>query len=83
MSRAFLVSGTVAWLIAKVLAFAIRRRPPDELVDQIILRGNPVKTTVFPSTHAAVVAALAIAAMPFVGRFSRRLSAIVVVLVGF
>ena len=83
LSRALLVSGTSAWLIAKVLAFAIRRRPPDELVDQIILRGNPVKTTVFPSTHAAVVAALAIAAMPFVGRFSRRISAIVVVLVGF
>lgn len=83
LAQAFLASGAVAWASAKALGFVVRRQPPDEVIDQIIVRGHLVKTTVFPSTHAAVVAALAIAAMPYIGRFGRRASAAVVVFVGF
>ena len=83
LARSFAVGGLAAWACAKGVGLIVHRSPPDEALDQIVLHGIALKPTVFPSTHAAVVAALAVAAMPYLGRFGRRASAVVVVLVGF
>ena len=81
LARAVMVSGSAAWLVAKVLTVVVDRRQPDDVLDQVVVRGRAVVTSSFPSTHCAVVAALAVVASPYLGRFGRRLGVFLVVAV--
>ncbi len=80
LARAVVVVGGASWILARVLNAVIGRPQPDEVLDQIVVRGRVVASS-FPSTHCAVAAALAVVAAPYLGRVGRRLSVLVAVAV--
>lgn len=81
LARAVMVAGTASWILAKVLNAAVGRRRPDEILDQVVVRGRVIASS-FPSTHGAVAAALAVVAAPYLGRVGRRLSVLGAIAVG-
>ena len=66
------VAGTAAWMTAKAVKLAVNRERPGVLFDAVTLRVVEAHDLGFPSSHAAIAAALAAAAGPYVGRRTRR-----------
>lgn len=82
LTVALLLAGTAAWWLAKgVKAVFDRPRPGDLLLD-VHLRHAPTEGLGFVSGHAAVAAALASAAWPWLGRTGRIVAVTLVVVVG-
>lgn len=71
MARDMLVSGLLAYLAADWVKGVVGRERPAGLVDANLLDGN-VSGIGFISGHAAVAAALATAAVPYLSRRGRR-----------
>lgn len=67
------LSGTAAWVLAKVVKDVAHRGRPGVLLEDVILRGVPATGHGFVSGHAAVAAALATVASSDVSRRTRRL----------
>jgi undecaprenyl-diphosphatase len=59
-----LVSGSAAWVLAKVVKRFVGRERPHRILSAVRLRGTEEGDLGFPSGHAAVSAALSTAAMP-------------------
>jgi undecaprenyl-diphosphatase len=82
LTAAVLLAGTAAWWLAKGVKALFDRPRPAGLLDGVHLRHAPTEGLGFPSGHAAVAAALAAAAWPWLGRTGRILAVILVVVVG-
>jgi undecaprenyl-diphosphatase len=67
-----IVGGLVAYYAAIGLKNLVERDRPAALISGVIVRGSPVTGLGFPSGHAAVSAALAATAVPFLARRWRR-----------
>jgi glycosyltransferase 2 family protein len=63
-----LVAGASAWVLATVVKAAVGRGRPDDLLQDVIIRGAPFAGEGYVSGHAAVAAALAAAATPYLSR---------------
>jgi glycosyltransferase 2 family protein len=81
LARDLAIAGTAAWLLAKVVKDLVNRARPDALLPGVILRHASGTGLGFPSGHAAVAAALATAAGPFLPRRARHATWLVVALV--
>lgn len=81
LARDLLVAGTAAWLLAKVAKDVVGRARPTGLLAEVVQRGVTQTGLGYPSGHAAVAAALATAAGPFLPRRVRHITWIVVLLV--
>ena len=77
------LSGTAAWLLARVVKELIRRGRPVELMQDVILRGPPAHGHGYVSGHAAVAAALAVVAATYLDRRGQLLVLALAALVGF
>lgn len=73
MARDLLVSGLLAYLAADLVKSVVGRERPAGLVEANLLDGN-VSGIGFISGHAAVAAALATAAVPYLTRRGRRVA---------
>jgi undecaprenyl-diphosphatase len=65
------VAGSASWLLAKVLKTIVVRGRPGQLLDDVVLRHAPAAGHGYVSGHAAVAAALATVATPYLGRTGR------------
>jgi undecaprenyl-diphosphatase len=65
-------AGAAAYVLARVAKVVAGRARPAKLLGAAVLRGAPAGGVGFPSGHAAVAAALATAAGPYLGRRTRR-----------
>jgi uncharacterized membrane protein YbhN (UPF0104 family)/membrane-associated phospholipid phosphatase/tRNA A-37 threonylcarbamoyl transferase component Bud32 len=74
VARDLAVTGTAAWLAAKVVKLLVVRGRPGGLLQEVTLRGVTAGGLGFPSGHTAVAAALATAAGPYLSRRGRRLA---------
>ena len=63
-----LAAGTSAWVLATVVKAAVGRGRPADLLQDVIIRGAPFAGEGYVSGHAAVAAALAAAAAPYLTR---------------
>jgi len=72
LARDMGVAGTAAWLSAKTMKLAVDRGRPGGLLDSVTVRGLEAHDLGFPSSHAAIAAALAASASPYFGRRTRR-----------
>lgn len=72
LSRDLAVSGSAAWVAAKLVKVVVTRERPAALLSEVLTRGTVATGLGFPSGHAAVAAALATAASPFLGRRAGR-----------
>jgi glycosyltransferase 2 family protein len=59
------VAGALAWLLANQVKAAVGRGRPEDLLDDVTLRGAPASGLGFVSGHAAVAAAVAAALTPY------------------
>jgi membrane-associated phospholipid phosphatase len=71
LAIALLASGTIVWLLAKVIKDAIERGRPGELIGEVILRHAPAAGNGFISGHAAVAVAIATVSTPYLGPKSK------------
>jgi undecaprenyl-diphosphatase len=78
----FVLSGALAWLLAKGLKSLIDRGRPFVLINDVVVRGQLPAGLGFPSGHAAVAAALATAAGPYVSQKAGRVLWFLVWVVG-
>jgi undecaprenyl-diphosphatase len=83
LARDLAVSGTLAWLVAKLVKARVARERPAELLEDVIVHGGEATGLGFPSGHAAVSAALATAANPYLPREARLASWVVASIVSF
>jgi undecaprenyl-diphosphatase len=67
-----LAAGLVAYYASLGLKDLVNRARPAELISGVVVRGQPAQGLGFPSGHAAVSAALAATAVPFLARRWRR-----------
>ena len=67
------LSGTAAFVIARLVKDAVQRGRPSAFLEDVFIRGGGASGLGFISGHAAVAAALATAAAPWLGRRGRRL----------
>jgi membrane-associated phospholipid phosphatase len=67
LALALAASGTIVWIVAKVIKDLIPRGRPAELVGDVTLRHAPAAGNGFISGHAAVAFALAAVIAPYVG----------------
>ena len=77
LARDLAVSGTPAWLGAKGVKAVVARERPAKLLRNVQVHGEEATGLGFPSGHAAVSAALATAAGPYLPRWARPLTWIV------
>ena len=82
LTVALLLAGTAAWWLAKGVKALFDRPRPAGLLEGVDLRHAPTEGLGFPSGHAAVAAALAAAAWPWLGRTGRIVAVTLVVVVG-
>jgi membrane-associated phospholipid phosphatase len=68
LAAAFAISGTLVWVIAKVIKRLVERGRPGELVDDVILRHAPAAGNGFISGHAAVAFAMAAVVAPYLNK---------------
>jgi len=68
------LSGSTAWLLARLGKLIVARARPDILLAGVSVRGTTATGPGFPSGHAAVAAALATVLSPYIGRRSRQLA---------
>lgn len=66
------VSGSLAWVFARLLKDLIARARPGGVLHEVLIRGPAATGLGFPSGHVAVAAALATAAAPYLPRPARR-----------
>lgn len=76
-----LVAGAGTYLLAKVVKGLVPRGRPEGLLADVIIRGAEAHGRGFVSGHAAVLAALAAVAWPWLGRSGRITVAVLVVVV--
>ena len=65
-------AGLIAYYAAIGLKDLVNRARPAELISGVVIHGQPAQGLGFPSGHAAVAAALAATAVPFLARRWRR-----------
>jgi len=82
LARDVACAGGAAWVAAKLIKLPVGRARPAALLHAVLLRGGPQSGLGFPSGHAAVAAALAGAASPYLSRRGRRLAWALVPAVG-
>jgi membrane-associated phospholipid phosphatase len=68
LAAAFAISGTLVWVIAKVIKRVVERGRPGELVEDVILRHAPAAGNGFISGHAAVAFAMAAVVSPYLNK---------------
>ncbi|HEY5149485.1 MAG TPA: phosphatase PAP2 family protein [Mycobacterium sp.] len=83
MAVELLAGGLLAYYCASGLKDIIGRGRPAEMVTDVVFHGDPSQGLGFPSGHAAVSAALAAVAVPFLARRWRRWVWALPVTVGF
>ena len=67
------IAGTLGWLATSVIGRFVDRSAPAELLADVTLRGVAVTgPEPFPSSHAAVIVALAVVVRPYVGSGTGR-----------
>lgn len=76
-----LASGVLVWVLAKVVKEMVQRGRPGELLEDVILHGAPMSGNGYVSGHAAVAAALATVATPYLGPRGRILAWVLALLV--
>jgi undecaprenyl-diphosphatase len=76
-----LLAGGGVYLLAKVVKGVVTRGRPDALLTDVVIRGAPAVGRGFVSGHAAVLAALATVAWPWLGRRGRIVVCSLVVVV--
>jgi membrane-associated phospholipid phosphatase len=81
LTIALLLAGIGAWWLAKAVKAVIERPRPGALLADAHLRDAPTEGLGYVSGHAAVAAALASAAWPFLGRVGRTVAVVLVVVV--
>jgi undecaprenyl-diphosphatase len=74
LARLLFLGGGLAWGLAKALQVLIGQEPPEVVLGKVTLHGAVAPGFSFPSTHVAVVAALAAVAGPYLSRPHRRLA---------
>lgn len=67
------MAGGSAWVLAKLVKRVVERGRPDEYLPDVIIRGALQIGQGFPSGHAAVIAAIATVATPYLSRSGRLL----------
>lgn len=67
------LAGGFAWILAKFVKRAVERERPAEYFSDVVIRGAVQMGQGFPSGHAAVIAAMATVATPYLGRTGRVL----------
>jgi len=77
-----LVAGAGTYLVAKVVKGIVPRGRPSGLVSDVVIRGAEAHGRGFVSGHAAVLAALAAVAWPWLGRGGRITVCVLVGVVG-
>jgi undecaprenyl-diphosphatase len=77
MARDLAASGTLAWLGAKGVKAVVARERPAKLLQDVQVHGAEATGLGFPSGHAAVSAALATAAGPYLPDWARPIAWIV------
>jgi undecaprenyl-diphosphatase len=82
LARDLAVSGTLAWWLAKLVKAIVARDRPGKLLDDVRFHGSEATGLGFPSGHAAVSAALATAAGPYLPPAARGVAWAVAGLVG-
>lgn len=82
LARDLAIAGGGAWILAKALKVLVGRGRPGAILNDVVFRGGLATGLGFPSGHAAVAAALAGGASPYVGRAGRRVAWGVVAVVG-
>lgn len=75
------LAGGSAWVLAKLVKRVVERGRPDEYLADVVIRGAVQMGQGFPSGHAAVIAAMATVAAPYLSRPGRILMWTVVGLV--
>jgi undecaprenyl-diphosphatase len=73
LAQGLLVAGGLAWAAARLLQYAVDQPSPEVVLKGVVLHGAVVPGLAFPASHAAVAAALATAAAPYVSRRTRHL----------
>ena len=68
----FAVAGGTAYLLALAVKDAVQRGRPQQLLEAVHVHGEPATGLGYVSGHAAVAAALATVAAPYLGRRERR-----------
>ncbi len=67
------LAGGSAWVLAKMVKRVVERGRPAEYFDGVVIHGAVQMGQGFPSGHAAVIAAMATVASPYLGRTGRIL----------
>ena len=67
------LAGGSAWILAKLVKRVVERGRPAEYFDDVVIHGAVQMGQGFPSGHAAVIAAMATVASPYLGRTGRIL----------
>lgn len=75
------LAGGSAWILAKFVKRVVERGRPEGLVPDVIIRGAAQMGGGFPSGHAAVAAAMATVAGPYLGTWARVAAWLIVALV--
>ncbi len=83
MAAELLAGGLAAYVAALGLKDLIGRGRPGQMLSDVIYHGDPAQGLGFPSGHAAVSAALAAVAVPFLARRWRRWIWAIPAVVGF
>jgi membrane-associated phospholipid phosphatase len=73
LAGALAISGSLVWLLAKVIKVIVERGRPAQLISDVVLRHAPAVGKGYVSGHAAVALALATVASPYLGRRARLL----------
>lgn len=72
LATGILFSGVFVWVLAKIVKDLVPRGRPGQLLEDVILHGDtPMSGRGFVSGHAAVVAAIATVATPYLGTRGR------------
>jgi undecaprenyl-diphosphatase len=82
LAAELLVAGAGTYLVAKVVKGIVPRGRPSGLVSDVVIRGAEAHGRGFVSGHAAVLAALATVAWPWLGRSGRVAVCVLVAVVG-
>ena len=67
LGGALAVGGATAWVLAKVVKRVVERERPYRILELVEVRGKEEGDLGYPSGHAAVSAALSMAALPYLG----------------
>ncbi|HJR44627.1 MAG TPA: phosphatase PAP2 family protein [Actinomycetota bacterium] len=77
------LSGTAAWLLARVVKEIVQRGRPVELMQDVVLRGPPAQGHGYVSGHAAVAAAMAAVTVTYLGPRGKVVVIVLAAIVGF